>query len=155
MIRTFGLIKTEHTNIYKQNCSLNTDNSKLCLTPLKLLLPKHVSALFVLRPVLSSSVRSRFNFKRFNLWCHSILQDIQNKGFFFLPAVWGFERTGSKLCLLAVLGEVNRKAMCLSKKSDPSCSMGCTDVGALCFTAGFLNYCCIMASDHRGTKVLS
>lgn len=57
----------------------------------------------------------------------------------FMPAVQDCERTGSRLCLLAALGEVNRKATCLSKKHGASCSMGCTDVDALRSTAGFLN----------------
>lgn len=63
---------------------------------------------------------------------------------------WISERTGSRPCLLVMLGEVNGKAVCLYKKLDASCLTGCTDVDALRFTAGLLNYCCITASEHRG-----
>ena len=55
--------------------------------------------------------------------------------------------------MLAVLGEVNRKAMCLSKKPRASCSMGCTDVEDLGFHCGLLNYFCTTASNHRGMEV--
>lgn len=67
-----------------------------------------------------------------------------------MPVVLDFESVGSRLRLLAVLEEVNRKAMCLSEKPDASCSMGCTDVDVLLFTAGFMNYCCTLAPNHRG-----